>query len=339
MQRIRTAILGYGRSGSTMHADALEKNACFEVAAVSDVDAERRKQAAERFGCAVYGDYHQMLREERLNLVCIVNRSDLHSRMVCDCLGAGANVLVTKPWAVSAEEAERNAAAARASGKLLMPWLPARWGCDLRRLRELLVEGAIGNVFLVRRTVCGFATRSDWQTERRCGGGYLLNWGAHIIDPPVLLLGGKVRSVYGRLKQTINPGDAEDLFLAILNLDNGAVVQAEYTVAAEELPSWFVQGDRGTIVVHGNRLKVHRSTPKQPGDPTDFASMGAAGEDVGEETLEGNVYGDEAEIYGAVADARQGKGEFPVAPADALELSYIFDAIRLSSEENRVVEL
>ncbi len=72
-----------------------------------------------------------------------------------------------------------------------------------------------GRPFIIRRAVCSFATRKDWQTERRYGGGYLLNWGAHIIDPPVLLVDGKVESVYGRLRQTINPGDGEDLFMAL----------------------------------------------------------------------------------------------------------------------------
>ena len=59
---IRTAILGYGRSGSSMHAGAIEANAPFEMVAVCDVDPERQKQAAERFGCAIYDDYVQMVR-------------------------------------------------------------------------------------------------------------------------------------------------------------------------------------------------------------------------------------------------------------------------------------
>jgi len=65
--------------------------------------------------------------------------------------------------------------AAKDSGRLLLPWLPARWSRVLRRLQELIDGNAIGNVFLARRAVCSFATRCDWQTERRYGGGYVLN--------------------------------------------------------------------------------------------------------------------------------------------------------------------
>ena len=41
---IKTAILGYGRSGSTMHAGAIEKSAAFDMAAVCDIDANARSR-------------------------------------------------------------------------------------------------------------------------------------------------------------------------------------------------------------------------------------------------------------------------------------------------------
>ena len=326
-----------------MHAGAIEGNDAFEMVAVCDIDPERRKQAAERFACAVYDDYHDMLDKEDLDLVSIVTRSDQHCEMTCDCLAADVNVLVTKPWAVNVAEAQRMVDAAEAartrSRMRLLPWLPSRWGCDLQRLRELLAEDAIGNVFLIRRTVARFATRCDWQTERRYGGGYLLNWGPHIIEPPILLAGGKVSSVYARMKQTINPGDAEDVFLAVLTLDNGVVIQAEFTISVEDMPSWLLQGDRGTIVAHDHHLKVYRKTPPRPDDPTDNQAMEGVRDEIAEETLEGAQYGDHHQIYREVAASIQGEREFPVRPKDAFELSRVLEAIRRSSEEDRVVAL
>ena len=336
---IRTAILGYGRSGSSMHAGGVQGNDAFEMVAACDIDPARRDQAKERFGCAVYDDYRAMLDQEDLDLVIIVTRSDQHCQMTCDCLAAGVNVLITKPWAVNEAEAQRMIEAQAASGRMLLSWLPARWGCDLKRLRELVGAGTIGNVFLVRRAVSSFGTRCDWQTERRCGGGYLLNWGPHIVDPPVLLLDSPVKTVYGQMRQTINPGDTEDVFFAVMTLANGAIVQAEYTVSVEDLPSWFLQGDRGTMVVRGMDLTIHKRTPPRPDDPTDYASMKADDEETIEETLEGSLYGDTNEVYSEIAKAVTGEKPFPVAPADALGLTRLLDAIRTASEEDRVVNL
>ncbi|MDP6776027.1 MAG: Gfo/Idh/MocA family oxidoreductase, partial [Candidatus Latescibacteria bacterium] len=298
MSKIRTAILGYGRSGSSLHADPIEKNEAFEVAAVCDIDAERQKQASERVGCAIYDDYHRMLEQETLDLIVIVTRSSQHCEMTCDCLDAGFNVLVTKPWAVNQDEALRMVEAGERSGKLLLPWLPSRWGCDLRRLKALLAEKPIGDVFLVRRAVCSFATRCDWQTESMYGGGYLLNWGPHIIDTPVQAMGSRVESVYGRMKQTINPGDVEDIFFAVMNLADGTIVQAEYSVSVESLPNWFIQGTEGTIVVRDREVKIYKKIPSQPDDPTKYGTMKAEHEETLEETLEGSIYGDQFEIYG-----------------------------------------
>jgi len=48
MPKLRAAILGYGRSGSSMHAGALEhNNDAFDVVAVCDVDPKRQEQAKQ----------------------------------------------------------------------------------------------------------------------------------------------------------------------------------------------------------------------------------------------------------------------------------------------------
>jgi len=337
---IRAAILGYGRSGSTMHAGGVENHPAMEMAAACDVDPARRQQAQERFGCPVYDDYHEMLAKEKLDLVCVITRSNQHCRMACDCLKAGANVLVTKPWALNEGEALEMVRTAEETGRQLLPWLPARWGCDLRRLRQLVVdEQAIGRVFLIRRAVTSFGTRCDWQTERRYGGGYLLNWGMHIVDPPLLLVDADVATVYARMKQTINPGDTEDMFLALMTLTDGTVVQAEYAVAVEQLPNWFIQGDRGTIVMRDHTLKVYRKTPARPEDPTQYAAMQAIEEQTTEETVEGDVYGDVDEVYAGIAAALLGERPYPAPPGDALAGSRLLDAIRTADAENRVVAL
>jgi predicted dehydrogenase len=339
MKRLRTAVIGYGRNGSTMHAGAVERNGDFEMKAVCDVDPPRREQAKARFGCTVYEDYHAMLAAQELDLVVVVTRSDQHAAMVRDCLAAGMNVLVTKPWALDEAQAKGMIEARDRSGKLLLPWLPARWGCDFTRVRDLVRSGAIGRVFLVRRAVSSFGTRSDWQTERRFGGGYLLNWGPHVVEPPILVGGSRVRSAFGRLRQTINPGDVEDMFLAVLTLEDGTIVQVEYAVSAESLPSWVVQGTKGTIAVYGTRLVLRQLDPAKPTDPTRYKTMDASGARVAEEDLAGAIYGDEHEVYREIAAALRGERPYPIRAEEALELTRVLDAVRLSDREDRVVRL
>ncbi len=332
---IRVGLLGFGRTAIDLHAPAIEQSEGFRIVAVCDIEPEKRRLAEERLACKTYADYHAMLENEEPDLVCVLTRNDQHAEMSRECLEAGTHVLVTKPTAVNCGELDTALAASRRSGRLFLPWLPARWGCDFRRLNRLITEGAVGKVFLLRRSVAAFGLRRDWQTERRHGGGYLLNWGPHIVDLALLLGGAPVRSVYGRMNQIMNPGDTEDLFFALITLENGVFVQVEYTPALGPLPTWVVQGDRGTIIVQDRKLWIHGGIPREP------AAGSYSGkpeiEPLVEEQLVGAPYGDAVEIYADVAAAVRNQRPFPVTPQDARDLTAVLDAIRLSAEEDRVV--
>ncbi|MCF6177399.1 MAG: Gfo/Idh/MocA family oxidoreductase [Victivallaceae bacterium] len=338
-QKIRTAIIGYGRNGESMHGQAVFDSEQFEMVAVADIEPEARNKAEEKFSCNVYENYHQMLDKEQLDLVVIVTRSNQHCEMVCDCMAAEVNTLITKPWCLNEGEAQQMVAAAKRSSKILMPWLPARWGSDFLRLKELIAEGIIGKVFRIYRAEYSFATRNDWQTEKQNGGGYLLNWGPHIIEPPILLADSPVKDIYGSLNQVINPGNVEDLFSTTITLANGVIIQAEYNInAIKKLPRWIVQGDQGTIIVDDTTLTIHAGVPSTPLDPTQKEYMSVAELAITTEELQGNIYGDSSALYKAIAQAVHGEQTYPVTLESTLYLTKIFDAVRQSSIEHQVVK-
>jgi len=341
---IKTAVLGYGRSGSTLHAGPIEELPDFEMTAVCDIDPDARVKAFNRFGCKIYENYADMLEKESLDLVVIVTRSDQHCQMACECLNAGANVLVTKPWAINADEAKRMIAAAKGSGKMLLPWLPARWGSDLNRLKELISSGVIGNVFQVRRSEYSFAVRHDWQTLKKYGGGYLLNWGPHLVDQPVQLIGQNVKSVYGHMKQVINPGDVEDVFYAVMKTDGNVTIISEYNICAPCLPNWVVQGDKGTIFVDNDSIQIHKA---KFADTDDSGSYGDQAEiEIVNDAVDGgniinmdNRYGDPLAVYPHIARAVRGEAPYAVTLDSALHLSEILDAVRASAQTGEAVRL
>lgn len=334
---IRTAILGYGRNGSTMHANPLEKDESFEVVAVCDIEPEARKKAEERFRCPVYEDYHQMLKEEQLDLVVVVTRSYQHAQMAIDCLLAGCNVLVTKPWATNAFDAERMIAAQKVSGRKLLPWLPARFGADLRELKKIIDRGDIGRVFEIRRSTGTFGIRFDWQTEHKYGGGYLLNWGPHLIDQPLQLTDSPVQYVYGNLRQIINPGDGEDNLRVICHLENGVTIVSEYLVMTGNYPTWVIQGDKGTIYVYDHEIHVYQVKRPDQADKTAYRSD----VEISDYTVqvEGSIYGDEFEIYKHIARVIRDEEPYFVTLDSALRLSRILEAARQSSIQRQEVFL
>ncbi|MDR0450979.1 MAG: Gfo/Idh/MocA family oxidoreductase [Treponema sp.] len=336
MKPLRTAILGYGRSGSTLHAGPVGELPDFELAAVCDIDGQARENAAKRFKCRLFEKYTDLF-DLGLDLIVIVTRSSQHSEMACACLEAGINVLVTKPWALNEAEALNMIQASRKSGAKLLPWLPARWGEDLAALRELTASGAIGKVFMIRRSVFTFGVRCDWQTEKRYGGGYLLNWGPHLVDQPVQLAGAPVQKIYGVMKQVINPGDAEDVFFAVMNTGNGVTIVTEFNFGASALPDWLVLGDRGSIVVRGREIEIHAAAFPEKIDPSNYRN--AVDVKVTKTSVSGNLYGDERIVYREIAGALRGEAAYPVTPESALALTRTLDAIRKSAETGAAVGL
>ncbi len=336
---LRTAIVGFGRSGSTLHAGALAQRPEFALTAVCDQSMERQAAARNRFDCRTYSELTGMLHAEALDLVCVVSRSDQHCDQAVRCLEAGCNVLVSKPWSLNRAEADRMVAAARASGRALLPWLPSRFAADLRAVQALIADGRIGRVFWIRRSHFGFSRRDDWQTQRRFGGGILLNWGPHLLDTGMLAAGGEVATVYGRLAKVMNPGDAEDIFFASLTMKNDLVVQVEWSHSPAPLPNWFVQGERGTITVRGREVEVTFGEPSQPADPTDVKAMQGSGSTTERLQIEGDLFGDPREVYGAVAATLLQGRAFHVSLAEACHLTSVIDAVRASHEERRIVAL
>lgn len=325
---IRAAIIGYGGSGKLAHAYGLQANPEFEIVAVCDLSPEKRAEAESDLGCRTYANLDQMLNEEALDLASIITRTDTHCDLTCRCLDSGVNTLITKPWAMDRAEGKKILDAWRRSKCELFAWLPSYWFPEYLQIRDWIREGLIGDVFLIRRYVTQFWRRSDWQTELRYGGGYLLNWGMHIVQPVMALADSPVKRVFGQLQQVLNPGDAEDNFLAVLEFENGIRGVTEFSQTSEGLPGFLVQGTGGSIHSDGKTMRLLRKNPSEAGEP-----------EVVEKSVGSKVYGDEADIYRDVARTLLDGASFPVTPDDAYSGTCVIDAIRASHDSRQVVTL
>ncbi|GHC50893.1 Gfo/Idh/MocA family protein [Roseibacillus persicicus] len=337
---IHTAIIGYGRSARFLHATGLLGNPqAFQVVAVTSRSEPSLAQARADFDCPTFTDYHRMLRECEIDLVVIVTRNDQHCEMACHVLAAGCHTLITKPLGITREEVARIYGTAEQAGKKVFPFLPARWGTDYRRIREIIESGEIGRVFAIHRSVYGFATRDDWQTESKFGGGIILNWGAHLIEPPMLLANSKPKHLFGSCAQVLNPGDAEDTFYSLITMENGVRVHSQWSFSPQALPHWFVQGTGGCIIGNDTKLEITTGIPTRPADPTKFKDMEGEGAETRSETVGDDLYGDPVEIYRDVAADLLDDHPYSVTRDEAIRLSSIFDGIKKSQQQETLIPL
>ncbi len=270
-EAIRIGIIGLGRSGWNIHANALREHDAYSVVAVADPLAERRDEAALAFGCATYQEPEDLLLDAEVEGVVIATPSHTHVPLAKEALQSGKHVILEKPMAETVDEVDALIAASQRADRLLTVYQPRRLDADFTLIQRLIEEGRIGRVVLIRRGIYRFARRADWQTLRKFGGGELANTGPHLVDQILLLLNGRVVDVFADLQRTVSSGDAEDHVKLSLKDETGLVADIEMTSCSTFAhPNWVLMGTRGGIIstqVDGqSALKVRWFAPEVLGE-------------------------------------------------------------------------
>ncbi|GAA2666428.1 Gfo/Idh/MocA family oxidoreductase [Streptomyces lunalinharesii] len=192
-RELRLAVVGLGMRG-TLGRHVAEQHLPVRVVAVCDPVAARRAHGREQYpGAAPHAD-HRSLLDEGLDGVLLTTPDDTHEQLAVDFLEAGVAVFVDKPLAITTAGCDRVLETARRTGTRLYVGHNMRHMPVVRTLRELVVEGAIGEVKAVwcRHFVGhgGDFYFKDWHADRRRTTGLLLQKGAHDLDVIHWLAGG-----------------------------------------------------------------------------------------------------------------------------------------------------
>jgi predicted dehydrogenase len=159
-------------------------------------------------------------------------------------------VFCEKPAAKNFKEFEDMFSASKSLNKKFMIYQPYRISKETRALKEILSQGKIGPVYMIRRNWFEYSRRSDWQSLKKFGGGMLSNYGSHFLDQLFYLTEYKSRSVNCIHRNLISPGDAEDFVKVLIETENRTILDVEVNLAsAHQLPSWQILGKYGSIVL------------------------------------------------------------------------------------------
>jgi len=247
--RVSIGIAGLGRSGWSIHAELLEKvKDLFQVSAVCDAMAGRRKEAEKRFACRTYEDFDGLLADDEVEVIVVATPSHLHSKHAVQALKAGMHVVCEKPMATSSKDAQSMIEAARETGRTLTVFQNYRYLPDVAKLLEVFKSGVLGRLVLAKIAVHGFGRRWDWQTLKKYGGGALNNTGPHFIDVALLLFGPNEPEVFCRMENVLSLGDAEDHVKLLLYAEGSPTIDIEITKAcAYPQDRYLLMGTQGTL--------------------------------------------------------------------------------------------
>jgi xylose dehydrogenase (NAD/NADP) len=204
-------VLGAARiNQSVLEGAALAEGA--SVVAIAARDRDRAQAQAHTFEIAtVYGSYDELLADPEIDAVYIPLPNSLHVEWSVRALQAGKHVLCEKPLARTEAEARRAFAVARAQDRLLMEAFMWRHTPQTRKLTELLADGVVGQLRVIRATF-GFKTEreGDVRLSRELDGGALMDVGCYCVSAARLAAG---EPVHVRAEQVVG-GDGVDVRLA-----------------------------------------------------------------------------------------------------------------------------
>jgi UDP-N-acetylglucosamine 3-dehydrogenase len=257
---IRLALLGCG-AVARAHGKRLGRHR----GDVSLAFASRDRVKAEQFsrelgGVRAFGSYDEAIASPDVDAVFVVTPPHLHLPLTLAALAAGKHVVVEKPPFPRAADFDTVAAAAARAGRRVFVAENYYYKPSLTRLRQLIADGAIGDVLFVQVNAIKRQVTSGWRDDGGLAlGGALYEGGIHWVDY-MANLGLRVTDVRGHA-----PGNRADAPVAI---DRSMLLTFDYAEGAVgtlayswEVPSTAhglrlskVYGRRGTITFESNGL-------------------------------------------------------------------------------------
>ena len=242
------AVIGYGGMGG-WHTQHLLKSDVFELAGIYDIKKERRALAESR-GIHAYATREELLADPRIELVTIATPNDTHEEIAIAALRAGKNVICEKPVTLSMESLERMISVAKECGKIFTVHQNRRFDVDYLAMKQLHDSGEIGDVIRLESRVHGSrGIPSDWRGKKEYGGGMLYDWGIHLIDQVLMVLGWDVDTVRCRMDHITNK-EVDDGFQLEITFKSGAFAYVELgTYNFIPLPRFYMKGTKGTALI------------------------------------------------------------------------------------------
>lgn len=335
---LRTAIIGYGLAGSVFHAPLISADPRYELRYIVTADPGRVKAASERYPhVRILPNVDALLAIDELDLVVIGAPTPLHFEIAEQTIERRVAIVIDKPLAVRAADAQWLIALAEARSVPLTVFQNRRWDGDFLTVRRLLQEGKLGEVYR-------FESRFEWlsarkrpawksETRGRDGGGIAYDLGSHLIDQAIQLF-GPVKDAYGELdRHREGAVNDDDSFIALTHISGIRSHLAMSSLVSQRGFRFRVLGSTAGFTKWG--LDPQESQLASGMSPRDAVfgvepseAYGRLGRD-GDAPAVPTERGGYPHFYAQLAEALAGRGPLPVDPRDAVAAIRIIEELQV----------
>lgn len=191
-ERFPICVWGAGPAGANFIRDLAK---CWELEVVGFINRspERRDLIAKQTQISGFASFEELLAApiRRPRAVVIATANPTHADFACQAMEAGLDVFCEKPMGQNAAEAKRMMGVQKKTGRKLQLGFEYRFGTVTGRIKELCLEGVLGNLTSIDITDSRghwwpesptTDPKDVWRLNREIGGGPLLHCGIHQLD-------------------------------------------------------------------------------------------------------------------------------------------------------------
>ena len=253
--------IGFGLIGCGMianfHARAVADIRGASVIGCFDTVPAAADRLAQTIGCTAYHNLQAMLENPRIDVVTICTPSGAHLEPALAAAKAGKHVIVEKPLEITLDRCDQIIRACAKAGVVLSTIFPSRFHESSQVLKKAVDQGRFGRITIGDAYVKWYRTqqyydsgawRGTWKLD---GGGALMNQAIHSVDLLSWLM-GPVQDLSARFAMLAHERiEVEDVAMATLRFQNGALGVIEATTAAYPgaLKRIEIHGSEGSAVL------------------------------------------------------------------------------------------
>ncbi len=235
-----------------------------ELAWICDTDEERLAPYAARYPQArMTGSFDDLLADDTVDAVVIATPVPTHYALAKQALEAGKHVFVEKPPAMRGDEMEELVALAEAGGLVLMPGHLLLYRPGLRKVKELVDAGELGEV------ACVYGNRQNLGVIRS-NENALLSLGVHDLSVILWLLGAEPSEAVANGMDYLQEG-IEDVVFCFLRFPSGKVAHMHLSwLDPHKMRKMTVVGREKMVVFDDMELErkvtVYEKAPLEPAE-------------------------------------------------------------------------
>lgn len=265
-KKVRWGILGCGGIAEKF-AEDLQFTSNSKFTACGSRSIDKANQFSEKYGGEhAFGSYEELAECDDVDIVYVATPHPMHFENSMLCLENGKAVLCEKPFTLNCEQAKEMVGVAREKKIFLMEAMWTRFIPTVVKVRNLLENGAIGEV---RNFTADLVKEFEYDTEHRIfnpqlGGGALLDLGVYPISFASMVFKQKPKKIASVVKIGQSGVDYNESLSFLY--DSGAVASITAGLEADTGITAFIAGTKGSIRFESMFFRAKKAVVERGGE-------------------------------------------------------------------------